>query len=188
MGLANALKKYPNLGALLRDAGFNENYDLLDQLDTNKDGRLDWNEFQQHLKRTARAEVIETGNVAAADMPAADKARAQLKTIFDVMDANHDGAVDRTELDKCLREAKDLGKLIAKAGLNKKQDVLEKLDTNGDGRICWDEFEWHLKGAATEEVKTVGIVAAALQFEEEVDVEEVLVDRLACSIWCGSTM
>jgi len=183
--LANALKRDPNLGVLIKDAGFNEKYDLLDQLDTNKDGRLVWNEFQQHLEKAAQAEVTETGNVAAADMPAEEKAWIELRKIFSGLDLNSDGAVDRDELEKGLKAAKDLEELIAEAGLNKEYYVLEQLDTNGDSRITWGEFEQHLKGAAKKEVKAVGIVAAALPFEEEPEVNG-MVEPAWFGIWCCS--
>jgi len=183
--LANALQKDPNLGVLIKVAGFNEKYDVLDQLDTNNDGRLVWNEFQQHLEKTAQAEVRETGNMAAADMPAEEKAWIQLRKIFSGLDLNSDGAVDRNELEKGLKEAKDLEELIAEAGLNKKYYVLEQLDTNGDSRISWDEFEEHLKGAAKKEVKAVGVVAAALPYEEEL-ADNSMVEPAWFGTWCCS--
>merc|ERR1712050_10289 len=51
--LATALLADSNLGALIKDAGFNTNFAVLEQLDSNQDGFLSWVEFEGHLKSQA---------------------------------------------------------------------------------------------------------------------------------------
>merc|ERR1712066_1181096 len=99
----------------------------------------------------------------------------QLKELFDNLDANEDGAVNKEELATGLKKDKDkhglmkdesLGKLIEQAGLNPYWDVLENLDTNKDGFIAWEEFEAHLRSVAKQEVQETGDIAAAVVLEE----------------------
>merc|ERR550525_835141 len=102
-------------------------------------------------------------------MPAEEKAWKQLRTIFNGLDSDKNGWVDKMELESGLKEARGRGleKFIQEAGLNTKFDVLKKLDTNRDGRICWVEFEKHLKRAATVKVQEVGVLSVALPYEAE---------------------
>jgi len=178
--LTNALAKDENLGALIKEAGLSQKYNILDQLDTNKDGCVTWDEFRTNLKEAAVQEVKETGNVAAAELPADEKVLRQLKSLFESLDANEDGGVSKEELATGLKKGTDehglmkddsLGKLIEQAGFNPHWCVLEQLDTNKDGRITWGEFEAHLRSAAKEEVKEKGDVMVAVMEEEEIVVQ-----------------
>merc|ERR1740120_660920 len=64
--LAAGLEKDDSVGKLVEEAGFNTEYYVLEQLDTNQDGRITWDEFEKHLRAAAKEEVKETGEVAAA--------------------------------------------------------------------------------------------------------------------------
>merc|ERR1719188_1223758 len=119
--------------------------------------------------------MTDAGHVAAAEVPVEEKVLKQLKELFDNLDANEDGAVNKQELATGLKKDKDehglmkdesLGKLVEQAGLNPYWDVLENLDTNKDGFIAWEEFEAHLRSVAKQEVQETGDIAAAVVLEE----------------------
>jgi len=173
--LTAALEKDQNLVAFFKKAGLNENFYDLNQLDTNNDHRITWAEFASNLKKEAVQEMADSGHVAAAELPVEEKVFKRLKELFDYLDANEDGAVNKEELATGLRQDKDehglmkddsLGKLIERAGLNPYWDALENLDTNQDGFIAWEEFEAHLRSVATQEVQETGDVGAAVVLEE----------------------
>jgi len=173
--LTAALEKDQNLVAFFKKAGLNENFYVLNQLDTNNDHRITWAEFASNLKKEAVQEMADSGHVAAAELPVEEKVFKRLKELFDYLDANEDGAVNKEELATGLRQDKDehglmkddsLGKLIERAGLNPYWDALENLDTNQDGFIAWEEFEAHLRSVATQEVQETGDVGAAVVLEE----------------------
>jgi len=173
--LSTALGRDANLGALIKEAGFNDKYNVLNLLDTDKDGYVSWHEFQSHLKGEAIKEVLHDGSVAAAELPASEKVLQQLRAIFDSIDANADGAVSQSELSAKLKSDTDehglmkdgsFGKLVDEAGLNPNFRAFDKLDTNGDNVITWIEFEAHLRKAASEEVKEEGYIAAAFGLDD----------------------
>jgi len=190
--LAAALDKDESLGALIKEAGFDQNYKVLEQLDTNKDGRVTWDEFHANLKRAATEEVHATGQVAAVELPADEKALKQLKKLFELLDANADAAVSKEELAAGLSKDESVGKLVEEAGFNPHFCVLEQLDTNHDGRIAWEEFEAHLRSAAKEEVKEQGAVTATVVLDEqqkEVGADEASEEVAGAvvaprSVWC----
>jgi len=178
--LTAALDKDACLGALIKEAGLNTSFSVLDSLDTNKDGRVTWDEFHFHLKKAAVEEVKATGDLAAAEAPADEKALAQLKKIFDSMDANKDGTVSKSELSTALKKDDQLEKLISEAGFSANYNTFEQLDTNSDGRIMWQEFEAHLRKAAKEVVKEDGDLSSAVVLDR-VDAEGPLEPK---SAWC----
>jgi len=172
--LTAALAKDESLGAFIKEAGFNLNTDLR-LLDTNKDKCVSWEEFQKHFKQEAIEEIVQTGQVAAAEVPADEKVITQLKAIFDSIDANKDGSVSRAELEAQLKadtgedgSVKDdsFGQLVQEAGFDPNFGTFGHLDTNSDDRITWEEFEKHLRATAKQEVKKTGDVAGAVEVEE----------------------
>merc|ERR1711972_822754 len=132
--------------------------------DTNNDHRITLAEFESNLKKAAVEEIA-----------VEEKVLKRLRELFDSLDANDDGAVNKEELAAGLKKDKDehglmkddsLGKLIEQAGLNPYWDVLENLDTNTDGFIAWVEFEAHLRSVAQQEVQETGSIGAAALLEE----------------------
>jgi len=175
MELTAALEKDQSLLVFIKKAGLNENFYVLNQLDTNSDHRITWAEFESNLKKEAVQEVTDSGRVAAADAAVEEKVLKRLRELFDNLDADDDGAVNKEELATGLRQDKDehglmkddsLGKLIEQAGLNPYWDALEDLDTNQDGKIAWEEFEAHLRSVAKKEVQETGDIGAAVVLEE----------------------
>lgn len=180
--LSNALNKDEKLRALVKDAGFNDQFHIMEGLDTNTDGYVTWAEFEGNLKRKAVEEVEAQGSLAAADEPADAQVLKQLRTIFTSIDADEDGTVSKTELSAKLQKSKDenglmkdssFGQLVQDAGFNPLWETFDALDTNKDGKITWEEFEMHLKTTAKAEVLETGEVMAAVVPEEEEKDEEV---------------
>jgi len=189
--LVSALEKDPSIGALIKDAGMNQEYNALEQLQTGKDGHVTWEEFLANLKEAAKKEVLETGEVQGIELAADEKALQQLRKLYDTLDSNKDGSVSREELAAGMQKEAGIEQLIKEAGFNPEYYVLEQLDTNEDGRITWDEFEMHLRKAAKEEVKEAGEVAAVAHIEQEeerAEVQAAEVERnaaVAPMAWCG---
>jgi len=181
--LVTALDKDASIGDLIKDAGLNQEYNAMEQLQTSKDGHVTWEEFLANLKEAAKKEVLETGAVQGVELAANEKAVQQLKKLFDTLDRNKDGAVSREELAAGMEKDASIGQLIKEADLNPDYYVLEQLDTNDDGKITWDEFAAHLRKAASKEVKEQGEVAAVAHIEEEEKVEAEAV--VAPTSWCG---
>jgi len=174
--LTAALQRDEYLGALIKEAGMNDVFLVLNQLDTSEDHFISWDEFRIHLQVAAVQEVEVLGYVVAAELPAEEKALEQLKALFDSLDANEDGTVNKKELAAGLSRSKAqdvleghgkcgaLGQLLHQAGLNPEWHVLQHLDTNMDGRITWEEFEKHLRCAAEEVILEEAKVAPRQSF------------------------
>merc|ERR1719220_1893872 len=163
--LSYALGSNEKLGALIKQAGLNEQLQVLQQLDTNADGRVTWDEFQSHLKTAAVEEVKVRGDVEAVELPAGEKALKQLRAIFEGADADADGAVSRDELAVALSKDESVQKFFVDAGF-RPHSLMEQLDTNGDRRIVFAEFK-ALSTAAVNEVKDRGSVEVATVLERE---------------------
>jgi len=63
--LAAGLQKDDRINQLVTDAGLNPEYYVLEQLDTNKDGKITWDVFKAHLCQAAKVEVQKQVGVAA---------------------------------------------------------------------------------------------------------------------------
>lgn len=114
----------------------------------------------------APAATEETAPAAIEQTPE-EKAMVQLKLIFDSIDANSSGTVDKAEFQNALEKNTDLGSLIKDAGLNPGFKALEKIDSNKDGHLTWTEFSEYLKKAAEEEVQATGNVAGVEMAADE---------------------
>jgi len=181
--LEAALARDGTLGALIKEAGLNVRYNSLSDLGTAQAGCLSWEDFLAHLRETAVKELAATGELAAAELPATDKALKQLRAVFESIDADGDGAVSKDELAAKLKTDTDehglmkegsFGQLVADAGFNPNFHCLEQLDTNKDGRIAWDEFEQNLKlvQVAKKEVKETGDLSAAVAVQQTEDADD----------------
>jgi len=82
-------------------------------------------------------------------MTAEERALNQLWQIFNGIDRNGDGSVDKSALMGALALDKDakLGALLKEADLNE-QVLFGTLDVSKGGRVTWDEFETILKSPA----------------------------------------
>lgn len=177
--LATALGNDNKLEALLKEAGLEPSYYVLEQLGADDDGKVTWTAFKDTLLKRAVAEVKEHGELAAAEEPAAEKVLKQLRAIYDSIDANHDGAVSHKELKAKLIEDQDehglpkngtFMELMKDADFDPNFKAFQQLDSDGDGVVTWEEFKNTLSKTALEEVKQTGEIAAA---PAEEDVSEV---------------
>jgi len=102
------------------------------QLDTNKDGRVNWEEFWSHLKQVATEQVENTA--------VEEKAEARLRNVFKSNDST-DNSANKEELATTLCAEKEGFKtLLVEAGLNTHFEVLEQPDGDSDKRATWDDF------------------------------------------------
>jgi len=162
--LTAALQKNDKLEVLLKEAGLKP---TTDALDANHDGRVTLEEFTEALKATAVAEVKADDTMAAAELPAEEKAMVELEKVFKSVDKDNNGFISKSELAEALKSESNLQELVADAGLNPGYAVLEQLDTSNDGKVSWEEFKAHLLGAAKKEVQDTGELAVVVQIEEE---------------------
>jgi len=169
--LRTAFQKNDQLRSLMAEAKLNPDSLVLEQLDTNKDGRVSWEEFESHLKKPAAEQVAKTGCVAAAEAAVEEKAEARLREIFKSIASNKDNTVNKEELATKLRaeEGEGFKALLAEAGLNTNFEVLEQLDADSDKRVTWDKFYGKLKEAAKAEIRATGDVTAATEIKIEDD-------------------
>jgi len=177
MELAKSISQNSKIGDLIAAAKLPGNKDF-DKLDTNKDGRVSWDEFLEQLKKTATEQVEKSGVVEAAEVTAEEKAEKSLKALFKQLDSNSDDTVSKEELAAKLNaEGSEFKKdefieMLKKAGLQTNLAVLEQLDTNQDGRVTWEEFYSKLQQVATQETKeTVEVAAATIVIEDETSVK-----------------
>merc|ERR1712222_235200 len=136
--LQKAMQNNPKFGELIKEANLDPEKQVLEQLDTNKDGRVTWDEFKEHLKKAATEQVENQGCVVAAEASVAQTAETRLKQVFDSLDTNKDGHVNK-----------------------------EEIDGNQDGRVTWQEFYDKLGNAATKEVEAQGDLVAATEIKIE---------------------
>jgi len=175
MELEKSMAQNSKIGELITEAKLPGNKDF-DKLDTNKDGRVSWDEFLEQLKKAATEQEEKE---AAEEVTVEEKAEKMLKALFKQIDTNSDDTVSREELAAKLNaEDSEFKKdefvdMLQKAGLQTDLAVLKQLDANQDGRVTWDEFYGKLKKVATEEIKETGDLAAApIVIEDETSVKK----------------
>jgi len=183
--LQMALQKNDKLGALMTEAQINPDTYLRQKLDTNKDGRVTWEEFESQLRTAAIKQVKSTGCVIAAEATVEEKAKARLKELFESLDCNKDDAVSQEELaTKLSAEDEGFKTLLVEAGLNTNLEVCEQLGGDSDKRVTWDEFYGKLKAAAKAEVQGTGDVAAATEIIKPEAVRTVRIEDCATYMCC----
>lgn len=103
---------------------------VLEQLDSDSDGRISWLEFR---------EIFEFGKITTMNL---------LQSIFSKIDADSEGRVNKAEFTAALRKEIALAVILEKSGLNSTSYVLEQLDANGDDKVSWREFQSVLRTGA----------------------------------------
>lgn len=156
--LAKALKEEPSLEQMLEKAGYNSHYYVLEQLDSNQDGAVSWEEFKACLISKADEDLAKNQG----DSDAKDAAINLLKSLFGKVDADANGKLDAKELAEALRSEPTLAKVLEQAGFNSQFYVLEQLDSNNDGTVSWDEFKECLESSATTAAKQASSVKDAM--------------------------
>jgi len=142
-----AVEKNAQLQTLIAEASLN-------QLETNKDGRVSWEECELHLKKVT----------------AGEKAEARLKDIFKSIDTNNDNTVDKDVLvTKLGAEEEGFKELLTEAGLNTNFEALEELGADSGKQITWDKFYDMLKETHKAEEKATIDVLAAIEVKADDD-------------------
>lgn len=67
-----------------------------------------------------------------------DRSPAAMRKFFDRYDTDHDGKIDKQELGKLLKDI-DVGNAFTRGAWVR--GIIDKLDTNADKSISWDEFQ-----------------------------------------------
>jgi Ca2+-binding EF-hand superfamily protein len=127
-----------SMKTLVMESGLNPYFNVFDQVDSDHDGKISLAEFQEHMHPAKAGKVI--GQL--------------LKEVFDGIDVNKDGNLDRKELQDAYgnllntteeKSGKSWKNLMLDAGLNADFHVFEQLDTNHDGKVTWEEFRSSLQ-------------------------------------------
>lgn len=139
----NDLDKNKN-GFLTRDelpAGWRDDFD---HLDTNKDGKLSFEELRPHIARLVMIPVpVEVVSVYAIEAPTSAPSLAQLQEVYDMLrkaDANNDGKI-----------TKDEAKAFRDHAIEKRVDaIFKRCDKNNNEKISKDECQGTLTPAMFE--------------------------------------
>jgi len=150
--LQMASQKKGTLGALIAEAKLNPDSVVFGQLDTNKDGRVNWEETEQVENRTVE-----------------EKAEARLREIFKLVDSTKTkNTANKEELaTKLCAEKEGFKTLLVEAGLNMNFEALKQLDGGSNRRGTLDNCDGKLKEVAEAEVNAAGGVAAVAEIKIE---------------------
>jgi len=163
-----AFQKNDKLGALIVESKLNPHSVVLEQFDTNRDDRVNREEFGSHLRQVATEQIENTA--------VEETAKARLREVFKSIDSNKDETINKGELaTKLCVEEEGFNTLLVEDGLNTNFEVLEQLDGDFDKRGTWSHFYDKLKEAAKAEAKATGDVVAVTEIMIEGDDTNLLV-------------
>ncbi|KAH6659617.1 hypothetical protein BKA67DRAFT_652842 [Truncatella angustata] len=110
------------LGAVMKSLGLNpseqELRDMVDEVDVDKNGSIDFDEFLKMMSMKVESTDVEK----------------ELKEAFKVFDRDNSGTISAEELRRVLSS---LGENLTDAEID---EMLRSADTNGDGNIDYEEF------------------------------------------------
>lgn len=127
-----------NIGIFMEDKDI---VDMVEKVDSNKDGLIDLDEFYE-LCHTLGIQGVEEGEMNEEEV--ANRER-DLKEAFDVFDHDKDGLISEEELSKILSS---LG-MIEGNKLDHCKEMIKKVDVDGDGMVNFDEFKKMMKACGT---------------------------------------
>ncbi|XP_015059818.1 calmodulin-like protein 3 [Solanum pennellii] len=129
-----------NIGILMDDKDI---VDMVEKVDTNKDGLIDLDEFYELCHTFLGIDGVEQEG----EMNEEEVANRErdLKEAFDVFDHDKDGLISEEELSKILSS---LGMKEGKK-LDHCKEMIKKVDVDGDGMVNFDEFKKMMKACGT---------------------------------------
>lgn len=142
------------LQKLLLQAGGTPEF-IMKHLDLNGDGVVSWQEFETMLAEDAKHFLEADDEDAEHDAELLKKrpsdalmrgSSTALRKVFDKIDTDHNGKVDPQELRRAMTDD-TVAALVMQAGGSRDQ-CFERLDTNGDSFISWEEFSASLGALA----------------------------------------
>ncbi|KAF8036617.1 hypothetical protein BT93_C2366 [Corymbia citriodora subsp. variegata] len=114
--------------------------------DSNGDGRIDLDEFcgfLESMSAIGKATVDGGGDCSGGDGEGGEE--AELKEAFDVFDRDRDGVIT----------VEELGRVLSSLGMSEGkraeacEEMIRKVDVDGDGMVNFDEFKRMMKGGQT---------------------------------------
>ncbi|XP_055801129.1 calmodulin-like protein 3 [Solanum dulcamara] len=128
-----------NIGIFMEDKDI---VDMVEKVDSNKDGLIDLDEFYELCHTFLGIEGEEEGEVNQEEVANREK---DLKEAFDVFDHDKDGLISEEELSSILSS---LGMKQGKK-LDHCKEMIKKVDVDGDGMVNFDEFKKMMKACGT---------------------------------------
>jgi Ca2+-binding EF-hand superfamily protein len=108
--------------------------DHVTYMDTDKDGEVDWKEFQNFMLPHVKAAIqVESGKGSAVDPKQIATHMSKFKELFDEADLNSDGTLDKDEMAQNLKEREEWIKGEAAS------ETMEVADDNKDGKVSLNE-------------------------------------------------
>ncbi|XP_060172041.1 calmodulin-like protein 3 [Lycium barbarum] len=120
-----------NIGIYMEDQDIVE---MVDKVDSNKDGLIDLDEFYELCHTFLGIEEVVSEGV---NQEEEENRERDLKDAFDVFDYDKDGLISEEELSKVLSS---LG-LNQGRKLDECKEMIRKVDVDGDGMVNFDEFK-----------------------------------------------
>lgn len=128
-----------NIGIFMEDKDI---VDMVEKVDSNKDGLIDLDEFYELCHTFLGIEGVEEGEMNQEEVANREK---DLKEAFDVFDHDKDGLISEEELSMILSS---LGMKEGKK-LDHCKEMIKKVDVDGDGMVNFDEFKKMMKACGT---------------------------------------
>ena len=126
------------LQGLLKAAGLNPEFYVFEQLDADGDSKITLHEFTAPLRDADKSEATETQLDAALKT---EDGRAELKALFDSLDANQDGVISVQEWGDGVAKHKDvIAKFFGGATIEEIGRQFARIDGNNDEKLSWDEM------------------------------------------------
>ena len=132
-----AIFKRPDLGQFITIANFQKTFE---EMDTDKNGLITYIEFEEYCLKDLRAkESKKSNNENDSSASSAKKLMQQeLRDIFDSMDINKNGTLEKKEFKKAILLSPKLGKFLKITSFD---ESFNTMDTNHDTLITYGEFE-----------------------------------------------